>query len=650
MSVKLLRAEANERVDLADFQQLANNTFQDLLCVQGNNFLTNPKYPSATLRSWIIDGFGLSNPAGKQLQVDKGRAILAWRTGGTVRHGVITSEGDANKIIDMTAMGAATYNVYIRFEYVDGDNSSRIFWDPAGTGSEITQTVPTRLLANWSLRVETTSPGAEWLQIGTANNAGGSLVIVDQRPMYFEGTPNSTYASGWSAEGGGVANDRNANRATYGVKDLQAFTAAMRQCVEDIKGRGLRRWWAKDIGGMNIGFDAAPVEDKLAVGDANFGLQGNTTEPYFLGDANASIKFDRTNQWWRVFIGGTEKLKLAAGGFYGLDAVSGTAIKGTGGLPNGIGLEGVGSGSGVGAYGHSVAGYGVWGTSVGTHGVYGDALTIGGDGVHGVAHDFGHSGVQGVNNINGGYGVSGNSTFGVGVGGGSTTNYGVYGSSFNLAGVKGASNLSYGVEGTSTNSYGVRGISLTTHGILGVATVANVAGVYGEGNTAGYGVAGVSVNNYGVAGTSTNSAGVYGSSGTNWGGSFVGVLGGVFGTTTGGYGVQGASTTSVGVFGGSTSSVGVYGTSTNNVGVYGIGNVAGVHGYSLLGHGVIAEAPTGAGCLSAFRIVPQAAATGPEAIGHGPNQIGDMYVTAPGVLRICTTAGTPGNWVNVGSQ
>lgn len=34
----------------------------------------------------------------------------------------------------------------------------------------------------------------------------------------------------------------------------------------------------------------------------------------------------------------------------------------------------------------------------------------------------------------------------------------------------------------------------------------------------------------------------------------------------------------------------------------------------------------------------------------GPNAVGDMYMTAAGVLKVCTAAGSPGTWVSVGSQ
>lgn len=34
----------------------------------------------------------------------------------------------------------------------------------------------------------------------------------------------------------------------------------------------------------------------------------------------------------------------------------------------------------------------------------------------------------------------------------------------------------------------------------------------------------------------------------------------------------------------------------------------------------------------------------------GPNEVGSLYVTSAGVLKICTVAGSPGTFVSVGGQ
>ena len=327
MAHDLVKITANERVDLVDFEHLADSGFQANIRQPNAQFMTDPNGQ----RSWILDGFAMTNPAGKQLQVTKGRAILGQREGALIHYGALTVEGDATKTIDMATLTPTTYGVYVRFEYVDGDTGSRIFWNPAGTGEELAQTVATRRNANWSIRVELTNPGGEWLKIGEANNVGGSLVITDQRPFYFEGSPQHPYASNWSADGTGSVNDRNADRATYGVKDLQTFTAAMRQCLEDIRGRGLRRWWDRDIGGMNIGFDAAPVEDRLAVGDGDFNMFWDGTDSMLVFDASDDrLMYDRSANDYLFQIAGTTEMLLSTDG---LRILNGLYVGTTGSAP-----------------------------------------------------------------------------------------------------------------------------------------------------------------------------------------------------------------------------------------------------------------------------------------------------------------------------
>lgn len=47
---------------------------------------------------------------------------------------------------------------------------------------------------------------------------------------------------------------------------------------------------------------------------------------------------------------------------------------------------------------------------------------------------------------------------------------------------------------------------------------------------------------------------------------------------------------------------------------------------------------------AAFQLVPQ------DTQPSGPNAVGDLYMTAAGVLKVCTAAGSPGTWVSVGAQ
>ena len=300
MATDLLRVEGNERLDLIDFDFMANTGMQELVTEPIANLMTDP----AKQQVWIISGFEMSNPAASQLQVDRGVAMLATREGGVVKYGYLTTLGEASRTVDLSTYSPGTYEIFIRFDYLDGDTSSRIFWNPSGAGGEFSQNVATRRLANWSIRVESSSPGAEWFKIGEVVQT--TMAITDQRDFYFEGNIDDSYESGWSTEGGGVANDRNADRATYGVRDFQTFSAAIRQSITDIRGRGLREWYEKGIGGMNIGFDTDPTENILAVSDVGLGFNGvDSNDKYvILSGTGGSILFDRgTNDMYLRTLG-----------------------------------------------------------------------------------------------------------------------------------------------------------------------------------------------------------------------------------------------------------------------------------------------------------------------------------------------------------
>lgn len=323
MTNDVARFEANERVDLDDMLFVVDESLRANARHAGEAFYVNP----TKQRSWVVDGFTMSLPVASQVQVTLGRAILAQREGGQVLYGAIAAEGDAQRIVDVSTYSNGSYDIYIRLEMIDGESASRAFWNPQGLGSEIAQTIPTRRLANWSVRIELTNPGAEWLKIGEVTVTGGvASGLLDRRPFYFEGTPGvgAGYESGWSDDGGGVAIDRNSNRASYGVKDLQTFTGAMRQCIEDIKGRGIRRWWEKDIGGMNINLDTDPQEGRIAITDVWFHLDdGAGTAPRITWDEYDKIEYDRALNQWEYYIGsGNNVMNVKATGLSVLEGMT----------------------------------------------------------------------------------------------------------------------------------------------------------------------------------------------------------------------------------------------------------------------------------------------------------------------------------------
>jgi hypothetical protein len=249
------RVQDNERIERADYEFSIDETPQAILRAVPGNFITNP----AGARLWIHSGFQITNPSLKQARVTRGTAFLNMREKGQIFSGVISFEGDAQKTLDLSAVANGTYGIYVRFELVDGAFQNRVFWNPT-SGAEFTQSIATRRIASWGLRAEITSPGADWFKIGQVLvSASPTLTVTNQRSFFFEGSEAATYAAlisdgfdsaglasatayrTWGAATTQGALDRNADRATYGVKDLQTFTAAMRTQLEGIM--GAQRWW-----------------------------------------------------------------------------------------------------------------------------------------------------------------------------------------------------------------------------------------------------------------------------------------------------------------------------------------------------------------------------------------------------------------------
>lgn len=231
----LLRTEANERIDLNDWSFTTIEANDSAMRWLNDQLVTNPLGAN---RTWILQGFTPSyTGVGQQVQVVRGVAILAYKSGGVTKFGALCAEGDTSRVFDITSYANGTYGIYLRFEYIEGNFQNRVFWNPSGLGSEFAKNISTRQQANWSARIELSSPGAEWTKIGEVVRSGGAPVVTDQRNFYFEGKVSDSYVPVW---GGG--NDRNADRKVYGIKDLQTFTDMVRAQITAIFG-GTQKWW-----------------------------------------------------------------------------------------------------------------------------------------------------------------------------------------------------------------------------------------------------------------------------------------------------------------------------------------------------------------------------------------------------------------------
>jgi hypothetical protein len=306
---KILNVESNERIDIPDFRFLSKEGTTDHLTEFLNQFICDPDGDN----KFILEGFKPQNLTGQQLTISSGKALLGQRIDGQILTTIVTVAPE-DKIIDMSTYPDNTYGIYIRFEHIKGEPEGRIFWNPV-SNSEYTRTIETRFVPEWSIRIEIGNPGGEWLKIGQVIKP--SMAITDLRHFFFEGKVENDYLSGWSSEGGGGVLDRSDNRADLGIGDLHTFLAAMRQCLEDIKGRGLRRWWQKSIGGMNIGFSSEPVEGRFAIGDSGFYLKLIDALARIYFAVNVSLTYSRsTQEFYFTDVTGSRLLTISNSALY----------------------------------------------------------------------------------------------------------------------------------------------------------------------------------------------------------------------------------------------------------------------------------------------------------------------------------------------
>lgn len=282
----MLNLSPNERLDLAD---LTYATFDSQLGLHRNitgQILTNP---NAVQPAFVLSGFGVTNPAGSQVAVTRGVALLPYRQGAEVLFGLVACEGPQTQTLDLSSRAAGTYTIYISFSYQPGALDTRTLWTPDNGGAEYSQSVPTRMVAGWQMVAESVSPGVEWLPIATVTLP--SMAIVDMRPLYFEGRPDQGFAPQWGSDA-----DRDANRALAPIADMQTFVQAVQQCLIDVKGPGIADWFTPYVAGQTIGFAGTAQPGATAWADAGFYALGDAQMPHLGFSADgAQFGYDRSS-------------------------------------------------------------------------------------------------------------------------------------------------------------------------------------------------------------------------------------------------------------------------------------------------------------------------------------------------------------------
>lgn len=244
----------NERIGIEDFEAGAGGKLvQEDQIRQGQLFLlkSGRVTGAANTSARILDGFDVTfagNPD-TTATITRGSGIFPFiGDSGGLQFGIMVgNEGPASQIINFsTAAPSSTQAVFVRATQTLADAKNRVFWNPSGSPArEFVDNMSTRLAMSWEVTFQAESlpdPGnGEWVKIGVMTLDGSSAPSSwnDYRHFYFEGDPAFSYGTEW---GDGV-NDRNADRASYGVKDMHMFVQAMKRQWQDMHGAA-NGWYA----------------------------------------------------------------------------------------------------------------------------------------------------------------------------------------------------------------------------------------------------------------------------------------------------------------------------------------------------------------------------------------------------------------------
>lgn len=234
-----VRVESNQRIDKPDFEALQLGAHLAVrYALRGLLFGTDAPASVAVVSSWTLTA------AGSQLSIVPGRSVAGEvMPDGTVQDGhVLGEDGDASQTLDFVGEPAATYGIYVRADFSPGVSGSRIFWN-AATEVEDAAAIDTREVSGWNAVASATALGDGYVRIGTVvwNGAAFTSVTRADAPHLLEGTLDSSGVEAVAAWGDG-ANDRDVDRASYGVQSLVRAFGLIRRQLKDIVGAASGHW------------------------------------------------------------------------------------------------------------------------------------------------------------------------------------------------------------------------------------------------------------------------------------------------------------------------------------------------------------------------------------------------------------------------
>lgn len=240
---KYVRAEDGERIDQPDFQFGMLDSQVTGLSQIGEAALVGVDRPRAASgdpaqpRNFVLQGFEVrAQASGTFLEVDGGIALVGYRRDHQIEYGAVSS-GPTMKLFDVGGLSPAgsTYTVYVRMKLAPAEGRNRAFWNSAGAPPvEYVRNTDTRYAEDWEITADEGDPGDEWLAVATVVPA--TMTVVKTRNFFFE--PRDASFVGMTIEdadwGGG--NDRNNDRATYGVFGLARFAKLVTRQLQDALG------------------------------------------------------------------------------------------------------------------------------------------------------------------------------------------------------------------------------------------------------------------------------------------------------------------------------------------------------------------------------------------------------------------------------
>ena len=256
---QLIRVHPDERIDLPDMEQIGG-LLELFDVMRANRSVLLPEGRSvgaATLQptdTHIFTGFDLYDVvhAAATAKLRIGSGIFKLLEDGELTHGILLGDVGADyHLLDLSAAADDTYSVFVRATYTDSDQENRVHWNVGGSPAEFVDFVKTRRSLTWESTWQSSTAahpsGGDWVEVWRITIVSNQITTnEDYRMMFYEGDAISG-SDQWEHEWGDGANDRNADRASYGVEDVHRWAQAVRRQLADIIGdaSGDHKWYSE---------------------------------------------------------------------------------------------------------------------------------------------------------------------------------------------------------------------------------------------------------------------------------------------------------------------------------------------------------------------------------------------------------------------